>query len=278
MINYYLITKPGIVLGNLVTVAAGFLLASKGFFDPLLFLQTMLGIALIMAAACVFNNIIDRPLDQKMQRTKKRAIASGLISGKNAFFFATLLALTGFYTLYYFTNLITVAVALFGFLDYVILYSFWKGKTIYGTAIGSLAGAVPPVIGYTAVTNRFDLGAFILFMMMVMWQMPHFFAIALYRFKDYSAAQIPVLPIVRGSFQTKIHMVIYILLFMLSSAALYYFNFAGPIFLWTTLVLSVIWLLLSLKGFFQKNDSKWGKEMFQYSLVLITLVSFALPF
>lgn len=278
MINYYLITKPGIVLGNLVTVAAGFLLASRGFFDLSLFFGTMLGLALIMASACVFNNLIDRPLDQKMERTKKRALVTGLISGKNALYYAIVLGIGGFLTLYAFTNLLTVVVALFGFFDYVVLYSFWKGKTIYGTAIGSLAGAVPPVIGYTAVTNRFDLGAIILFTMMVLWQMPHFFAIALYRFKDYSAAKIPVLPIIKGSFRTKIHMTIYIALFMAASLLLNYFNYTGDLFFWTTLLLGSIWFLLSLKGFFETDDVKWGKEMFQYSLVLITLMSIALPF
>src|ERR1700738_1646548 len=101
MINYYLLTKPGIILGNLVTVAAGFLLASKGVIDLWLFFATVVGLAWIIASGCVFNNYIDRQVDKKMERTKNRALVTGLISGRDALFFATLLALLGTLTLYF---------------------------------------------------------------------------------------------------------------------------------------------------------------------------------
>ena len=140
-----------------------------------------------MASACVFNNYIDRQVDKKMERTKNRALVTGLISGRNAILFATLLGLIGNLILFLYTNLLTVFVAGLGFFVYVVLYSLWKCRTIYGTAIGSIAGAVPPVVGYCAVSNHFDAGALILFAMMVLWQMPHFFAIALLHFDDYAA-------------------------------------------------------------------------------------------
>lgn len=276
MINYYLLTKPGIVFGNLVTVAAGFFLASKGLFNPLLFLATLLGLALVMASACVCNNLIDRPLDKKMERTRNRPLVTGLIPGNHAIVYAICLGILGFLTLYIYTNVLTVAVAATGFFVYVVLYSMWKGRTIYGTAIGSIAGATPPLVGYCAVSNNFDLGASILFFMMVLWQMPHFFAIAIYHFEDYTTANIPVLPIKRGFFQTKIHMAIYIVGFVIVAALLTLFNYKGLAYLAITMPFAITWLALSLYGFKTRNHRQWGRQMFYVSLIVINATSIAI--
>lgn len=277
MINYYLLTKPGIVLGNLFTVAAGFWLASKGSFDIPLFLMTLLGIGFIMASACVFNNYIDLPLDKKMERTQNRPLVKGLISGRNAVYFGTVLGIIGFLLLAFFTNYLTVFVAAFGFFVYVILYSLWKGHTVYGTAIGSIAGAVPPVIGYCALSNRLDIGAFVLFAMLVLWQMPHFFSIALYHLEDYKAANIPVLPLEKGLFRTKIHMLLYIIAFILTSSLLTFFGYTGYVYLIVTSTISLLWLGLCLAGFRSHNNKLWGGQMFRLSLILIGAISLVIP-
>lgn len=278
MINYYLLTKPGIVLGNLVPFAAGFLLASKGVIHLEIFFAALLGLAFIMASACVFNNYIDRAKDRKMERTKNRALAAGLITPFNAILFAIMLGIIGNLILYYYTNSMAVAVANFGFFVYVILYSFWKGRTIYGTAIGSVAGAVPPVVGYCAVSHQFDAGALILFSMLVLWQMPHFFAIALYRFDDYAAAGIPVLPIMKGAWRTKVHMALYILAFMFAAMLLTYFNYTGKLYLTVALTAGALWFALSMKGFSIDDDRLWGRNMFALSLVIIISICFVIPF
>lgn len=278
MINYYLITKPGIILGNLITVAAGFLLASKGVFNLGLFLATLMGLAFIMASACVFNNYIDRQIDRKMDRTKNRALVNGLISGPNAIIFAVYLGIIGILILFVYTNLLTIFVAAIGFFVYVVLYSIWKSRTIYGTAIGSIAGAVPPVVGYCAVSNQFDIGALILFTMLVLWQMPHFFSIALYHIDDYAKADIPVLPLKRGVLRTKIHMVIYIIGFILVAMQLTFFNYTGYIYLIVAMTLGLAWLYLCLKGFKTHDNRLWGYQMFRLSLVLITAICFVIPF
>jgi heme o synthase len=278
MINYYLLTKPGIILGNLITVSAGFLLASKGWIDFRLFFATLLGLALIMASACVFNNYIDRQIDKKMERTKKRALVIGLISGRNAIVFAIFLGVIGNLVLLFYTNFLTVVVAGIGFFVYVVLYSLWKCRTIYGTAIGSIAGAVPPVVGYCAVSNHFDMGALILFMMMVLWQMPHFFSIALFHFDDYVKADIPVLPVKKGMLRTKIHMVFYILCFILTALMLTVFDYTGYLYLIVTMSIGGLWLGLSLKGFQSSDDKLWGRRMFIVSLLMIASVAFTIPF
>jgi protoheme IX farnesyltransferase len=183
-------------------------------------LLTLIGLSFVIASSCVFNNYIDRHVDAKMARTKKRALATGEISIKNALIFGILLGLIGGSLLLIYTNLLTFFIAFAGFLIYVFPYSFGKYRTSYGTLIGSIAGAAPPLVGYCAVSNHFDLGALILFLIVVFWQMPHFYAIALYRFNDYSRAGIPVLPVKKGAYVTKMHMVLYTVAFIIAAVML----------------------------------------------------------
>lgn len=277
MINYYLMTKPGIIFGNLLTFAAGFLLGTKGSFNFLLFFETLLGLGLIIASACVFNNAIDRSLDQKMERTKKRALATGSISVKSALLFATFLGILGSALLLLFTSILTFLVTFSGFFIYVVIYSLWKSRTIFGTAIGSLAGAVPPVTGYTAASGTLDLPAVLLFTLLVLWQMPHFFSIALMHLEDYKKAGIPVLPAIKGSLRTKAHTTLYIFAFLQIALLLSILGYTGIFFLSTVLFLGSAWLTLSLYGFKIENDVVWSRQMFRLSLVLILALCLAIP-
>lgn len=277
MINYYLLTKPGIILGNLITLAAGFLLASKGQIDFKLFFETLIGLSFIIASACVFNNYIDRHVDRKMNRTKNRALAAGLIEKNRALAFGFVLGMIGSLILYFFTNLLTLMVAGIGFFVYVFIYSLWKCRTIYGTAIGSIAGAVPPVVGYTAVSHSLDFGALILFVMLILWQMPHFYAIAMYRLDDYKSAGIPVLPVIKGAFITKVRMALYIAAFIVASSFLTLYGFTGDIYLASAVILGLCWLWICIKGFSTQDDEKWARDMFRISLIVIGFISFLIP-
>lgn len=272
MKTYYMLTKPGIILGNAVTTAAGFVLASKGHIDYWLFLATLIGLSFIIASAGVFNNYIDRENDAKMSRTKNRPLVKGLVSGENALIFATILGLIGAEILASYTNILTVGVAFVGFFVYLVLYAFFKYRSFYGTIVGSIAGAVPPVVGYCAVSNRLDVGAFLLFMILVLWQMPHFFAIAIYRFDDYQAASIPVLPVKKGMYITKIHMFFYIIAFTLTALLLTVTGYTGKIYFVVAMLLGIIWLVLCIKGFKIENDARWARKMFGFSLVVIMLL------
>lgn len=271
--TYYLLTKPGIILGNLITTVSGFALASRGHPDGWLFLATLVGLGCVIASACVFNNYIDRDLDRKMARTKHRALAQGLISGQSAIYFAIILGSIGFTTLILYTNLLSVFVAAIGFIIYVGLYSFWKSRTSYATIVGSISGAIPPVVGYCAVSHQFDVGAALLFMILVLWQMPHFYSIAMYRLADYSAASIPVLPKERGNYVTKVHMLLYIIAFMIATLMLIGFGYTGYAYLITAVVLGLAWLYLCIQGFKSSDDQLWARNMFRLSLVIITLLS-----
>jgi protoheme IX farnesyltransferase len=267
---HIVLTKPGIILGNVVTTAGGFALASRGHLDGWLFFLTLMGLSFVIASSCVFNNYIDRHVDAKMARTKNRALATGEISIKNALIFGLLLGLIGGSILLIYTNLLTFSIAFAGFLIYVFPYSLGKYRTSYGTLIGSIAGAAPPLVGYCAVSNHFDLGALILFLIVVFWQMPHFYAIALYRFKDYSRAGIPVLPVKKGAYVTKMHMVLYTVAFIMAAVMLTVMGLTGYFYFATAILLGLVWLGLCLKGFMARNDAVWARQVFLFSLVVIT--------
>lgn len=267
---YYKLTKPGIVYGNLISAMAGFVFASKLHFNLPLFFASMLGIALVIAGACVFNNYFDRDIDKKMQRTKFRSLVTGEISNTNALIFAVALALIGFSLLYFTTNLLTVLMGFVGFYFYVVMYGIWKRKSVYGTLIGSVSGSMPLVGGYTAVTNRFDLGAVFLFLLMTVWQMPHFYAIALYRLNDYKAASIPVLPVIKGIKAAKFHILFYILMFILITALMFVNKRVGVSFFIVVFSLGIYWLWFDVWGFSKiKNHTIWAKKLFHLSLIVL---------
>ncbi|MGY1488066.1 heme o synthase [Methylobacillus pratensis] len=274
MKQYLLITKPGIIFGNLISVAGGFFLASRGEIDFVLFLATAIGISLVIASGCVLNNYIDRDIDSKMERTRNRVLVRGLIPARNAVIYGCLLGIAGIALLYATTNMLTVWLSLFGFAIYVGAYSLYlKRNSVYGTLIGSLSGAAPPVIGYCAVSNEFDMGAVILLVIFSLWQMPHSYAIAIFRLKDYTAAAIPVLPVKKGILATKKHIVLYIVAFVIATIMLTFSGYTGNHYLVVAGVISIYWLGLALAGYKTNNDQIWAKKLFMFSIVTITALS-----
>ncbi|TDB59999.1 protoheme IX farnesyltransferase [Photorhabdus khanii subsp. guanajuatensis] len=275
MIKQYLqVTKPGIIFGNLISVIGGFLLASKGVIDYPLFISTLLGVSLVVASGCVFNNYIDRDIDRVMERTKNRVLVKGLIDPKISLIYASILGIAGIVLLYVAANALAMQLAIIGFVVYVGIYSLYmKRKSVYGTLIGSLSGAAPPVIGYCAVTGQFDMGALILLLIFSLWQMPHSYAIAIFRFKDYQAANIPVLPVIKGISVAKNHIILYILAFMIATLMLAISGYAGYKYLIVAAAVSIWWLGMALSGYKTANDRVWARKLFVFSIVAITSLS-----
>ena len=272
--QYLLVTKPGIIFGNLVSVIGGFFLASKGSLDLPLFLATITGVSLVIASGCAFNNYIDQDIDRIMERTKNRVLVQGLISPKVTLVYATLLGLVGVALLDIVANRLAALLAVMGFVVYVGLYSLWlKRKSVYGTLIGSLSGAAPPVIGYCAVSNQFDMAALILLLIFSLWQMPHSYAIAIFRFKDYQSASIPVLPVKYGISVTKNHIFRYILAFAVATLMLTLSGYAGYSYFVVAVLISVGWLAMAQAGFKTTNDQVWAKKLFMFSIIAITILS-----
>ena len=271
--TYYDLTKPGIIRGNAITATGGFLFATQGNFQVRTFLAMLVGICLVMASGCVFNNYIDRGIDKKMKRTKKRALVTGLVSIKSALLFATLLGLGGTWLLATYTNELTAGVAVFGFIAYVILYGVAKRYSVHGTAVGSISGAVPPVVGYVAITNQLDIAASLLFLVLVCWQMPHFYAIAIFRMKEYAAASIPVLPIKKGILATKVQIILYITVFSAVCFGFSALGYTGYTYLLVMAILCLFWLRLAVKGLSATNDVAWARKVFGFSLVVLLVFS-----
>ncbi|MAB25580.1 heme o synthase [Pseudomonas neustonica] len=273
--RYLLITKPGIIFGNLIAVAGGYFLAAQGQIDLTLLLATVVGLSLVVASGCVMNNCIDRDIDGHMQRTRERVLVTGQISLLAAMTHGLVLGVAGFGLLWWFTTPIATLLAAFGYIIYVGFYSLWLKRTsVYGTLVGSLSGAMPPVVGYCAVTGQFDTGAALLLLIFCLWQMPHSYAIAIFRFDDYSAAGIPVLPVKEGIKVAKQHIVWYIVAFAGAALMLSLSGFAGYGYLVIALLVSIWWLVIALSGYKQEVDDKvWARKLFGFSIIAITALS-----
>jgi protoheme IX farnesyltransferase len=265
---YYKLTKPGIIYGNLLATLAGFCLASHAYFNIGLFVTTVVGIACIIASGCVFNNYFDRDIDRLMERTKKRALVTGQIPLSHALLFGTVLAFTGTLFLLLGTNQLTTTIALGGLFFYVVVYSMWtKRHTLLATLIGAVSGAVPPVVGYCAVTNSFDTAALLLFLILGSWQIPHALAITIYREDDYTAASVPLLAKSFGMHRTKVFMLVYVIVYVIAILALSTLGFSSRVSGVVLGTLGVLWIGYTILGFWTPDTKKWGKKMFFYSLV-----------
>jgi heme o synthase len=270
---YYQLTKPGIIRGNVMTATGGFLLAANGHIAIGLYSAAMVGVTAIIASACVTNNYIDREIDKKMQRTQKRALATGEISVASALLFAAVLGVIGFVSLALFVNSLTLLLGVIAFVFYVGIYGYAKRRSPLGTLVGSVPGAMSVTAGYTAVTNRLDAGAALLFLIMVAWQMPHFYAIAIYRLKEYKAADLPVLPSVRGIRQTKNQIVLFMCLYVAAVCALFVAGYGGWTYLIVMLGVSGWWLLVAAKGLHTPKSDAWARKVFGVSLAVLTTFS-----
>lgn len=233
----------------------------------------LIGIALVMASACVFNNYIDRRIDAVMARTRRRALAAGRVSVQSALLFGVILGTLGLLSLAVGTNALTMMIAFAGMIIYIALYGYWKRRSVYGTVVGSLAGAVPPVVGYCAVTNRFDAGALLLLLILALWQMPHFYAIAMFRYDDYKAAGIPVLPVVQGMKAAKIQILSYVVAFTTAVWTFSIAGYTGYTFAAAMTLVGLTWFGVGLRNYTNKDDTKWARTMFTTSLLVLLALS-----
>lgn len=276
LLAYYQLTKPGIVRGNVITATAGFLFGAQNYDNILSLLLIITGVSFVVASACVLNNIFDMSIDKKMPRTKKRPLLTGRVSVKSAQVYWVILLILGLAILYVSANALAMAVALFGWVAYVYLYTFSKRVTVHGTLIGSISGATPPVIGYTAATNMLDFVALSLFAILVVWQMPHFYAIAIYRVKEYQAARIPVWSAVYSKDATRRQMIAYGLLFVPVSLSLWLFPITSYSYVVIMGITSVWWLTKILPYPENSDYDLWAKRVFRSSLKVLLIFSLAI--
>lgn len=277
--QYFQLTKPGIIAGNLVSVAGGFFLAAGNFINYSLLFFTLIGVYLVVSSGCVFNNYIDKDIDRKMNRTRNRALVKNLVSEKASLIYASLLGVNGFLLLWMHTNNLVVVLAMLGFLIYVVIYTlFLKRHSTYSILVGSLSGAIPPVIGYCAVTYKLDAVALILLLIFTVWQIPHSYAIAIFRIDDYRAAEIPILPIVRGISTTKNRIILYILCFSCVTLILPLSGITGYKYSTISLIVNIYWFFTALFGYKKKQEKVWARKVFLCSIISIVTISIAMSF
>jgi heme o synthase len=269
---YIRLTKPGILFGNGITTLAGFFLAAKGHIHLGLLFATVVGVSLGIASACVCNNCLDRGIDATMQRTQSRALVTGIVSPRSAMIFAVMLGILGLTLLGVFTNALTFFIEIVGIIFYVGIYTQLKRFSEWSTVVGSVSGAIPPLAGYAAVAGKIDAGALILFVLVVLWQMPHFYALAIYRLADYQAAGVPVLPATKGIFVTKVHILLYTIGFVIVSTVFAFTEFAGNMYPALVAILSLSWLVYAACGFSAKSNSLWARQIFAFSLLVIVVL------
>lgn len=268
--SYLQLTKPGITLSNSIAATAGLLLgASQMMILWQSALALIVGTAAIIAGSCVVNNVLDRDIDRQMKRTSKREIATGKISIGNALVFAGVLLAVGFTLLALFTNVLTVCLGLLAAVWYIAVYGYAKRTTEWSTIIGGVAGALPPMAGYTAAVGQIDAAAILLFLMMFFWQMPHFYAIAIFRQKEYAAGSLPIWTVKRSVNGAKIQMVLFAALFTVSGILLSVFGYTGIIFALLFATLALYWVINGLVYYKKLPDEKWAKRMFGLSLMVL---------
>lgn len=269
--KYYWLAKPGIVFSNVISAIAGFFLASArtGDLDIVSFLATISGMALVIASACVLNNYLDRGIDKKMKRTSWRATAAGKISTMAVFVYLGVLGILGFTLLAVLTNWLVVGLVALAYFSYIVFYGAAKRTTIHSTLVGTIPGGIPLVAGYGAVTGQLDYIALLLFLAMVCWQMAHFYAIGMRRREEYAAADLPVMPVVKGMHATKVQILFYVAGFTFITLLIVPVSSLGLSYLLVMGVLGISWFVKGLQGFKESDEQAWAKRMFLFSLVVL---------
>ncbi len=274
--DYYELTKPRIIYLLLITTYAAMMMAQRGVPAFWLTACTLAGGALASASAGAFNCVWDRDIDRLMRRTKSRPLAAGRISVRQALVFGVLTACLSFALFWAFVNPLAAWLALAGNAFYVFVYTMWlKRRTPLNIVIGGAAGAVPPLVGWAAVTGTIGWPAVGLFLLVFLWTPPHFWALALMTNIDYDKANIPMLPNVAGVERTKQEIFMYSLVLVGTSLALYPLHVLGPCYAGAAAVLGAIFIHHAWK-MFGDPGKRWPRSLFKYSLLYLALMCVAM--
>ena len=237
-------SKPRVVLLMIFTSFIGMLLANPLNLNLKILILGNLGIALMSLSAGSINQLLDHKIYKIMSRTKGRPLVSGVLEPKNVAIYSTLMAIIGFFVLYFYINKLTAWLTFLSLVGYAFVYTLYlKRATPQNIVIGGAAGATPPLLGWTAVTGQIDLISIILFLIIFMWTPPHFWALALHRKKEYFAAKIPMLPVTHGEQYTRVHITLYTLMLTIVSFTPFIIKFSSVFYLVGAFILNMICLL-----------------------------------
>ncbi|MGB3404433.1 MAG: heme o synthase [Microcoleaceae cyanobacterium] len=276
--SYYQLTKPRIILLLLITTTAGMWLGAKGEVDPLLLLITLTGGALASGAANTINCLYDSDIDYIMERTRWRPIPSGRVKPRHALLFAAALTLISFTLLTVFANLLAAVLAMSGIVFYVGVYTHWlKRHSVQNIVIGGAAGAIPPLVGWAAVTGNLSWTAWLLFLIIFLWTPPHFWALAMMIRDEYKEVGVPMLPVIEGDESTAKQIWIYSLLLIPSTLLLVYpLHASGVIYAGLAIILGVIFLQKAWQLLQTPTERDVARAMFKYSIFYMMLLCVAI--
>ncbi len=272
--SYYQLTKPRIILLLLITTAGGMWIAAAGQVDPVLLLVTLLSGAFAAGAANTINCFYDRDIDYIMERTRHRPLPSGRVQPHHALLFATILTIISFTLLTVFANLLAACLAMSGIVFYVLVYTHWlKRHSTSNIVIGGAAGAIPPLVGWAAVTGDLSWAAWTLFAIIFFWTPPHFWALAVMIREDYAKVGVPMLPVIEGNETTSRQIFYYTLaLIPVTLLLVYPLHVMGPVYAAIALFLGVIFVQKSWQLIQAPSDLQVARSVFKYSILYLMLL------
>jgi protoheme IX farnesyltransferase len=272
--SYWQLTKPKIILLLLITTAGSMWIASEGQVDPVLLLITLLGGTCAAASANTINCLYDRDIDYEMERTRHRPIPSGRIQPRDALIFAISLAVISFTLLAGFANLLSAMLAMSGIVTYVLVYTHWlKRHSTQNIVIGGSAGAIPPLVGWAAVTGELSWTAWVIFAIIFLWTPPHFWALAMMIRQDYAKVGVPMLPVIKGDMPTAQQIWVYTLLLIPATLLLVYpLGVMGAVYTAIALLLGGVFVSKAWALMQTPSDQQVARSLFKYSILYMMLL------
>lgn len=275
--DYYELTKPKVIMLLLLTALVGMCLATESWVSWQILVAGLGGIGLLSSAAAVINHVVDRKIDSKMARTFNRPVTKGKISPKRALIFAFVLGVAGYVCLELWVNRLTAVLTLASLVGYAVIYTMYlKRATPQNIVIGGLAGAAPPLLGWTAVTGEIHSYALLLILIVFTWTPPHFWALAIHRVKDYAKAEIPMLPVTHGVEFTKTSVLLYTLLLTIVCLLPYLTGMSGVIYLAISSVLNAGFIYYAWKLKYACEDTTamktFGFSIFHLMVLFVALL------
>lgn len=270
--DYVELCKPRVVMLMLLTVLVGMYLAAPGWVNLSLLATSLLGIGLCAGSAAAINHLVDRRIDAIMARTKKRPVAHGRVSVGQASWFALIMGVLGLAVLIFFVNQLTALLTFITLIGYAGVYTgYLKRATPQNIVIGGLAGAAPPLLGWTAVTNQLDPQALLLVLIIFTWTPPHFWALAIYRHEEYQHAEIPMLPVTHGIQFTKLNIYLYTILLLVVSILPFVVGMSGWLYLMGALGLGARFLFWAHK-LYRTDKPVVAMQTFRFSIIYLMLL------
>lgn len=270
--DYYEMCKPRVVMLMILTSMVGMFLAVPGMVPFDILILGNLGIALVAGSGAVVNHLIDRKIDAVMRRTSNRPMPQGRVAPKQAALFAAMIGVLGMAIMLIWVNALSAWLTLASFIGYAFIYTgYLKRATPQNIVIGGLSGAMPPLLGWAAVTGTIEPGALILVLIIFAWTPPHFWALAIHRKEEYAKTGIPMLPVTHGEQLTKIHIILYTVILLLVSVMPWLIGMSGLLYLMAAVVLGTGFLAWSLVLLF-KPGRNTAMDTFKYSIIYLMVL------